>query len=159
MKNLVKILITSCLSLFFISCLTQKEKEENRKLIAEIIAGNNFKFIAQQANPMRMNPLQLTSEYSLIVSSDSIKCDLPYFGVATQVPYGGTDMGIKFISTKFSYNKKSNPNGGYEIAIIPSETDKATKLFLQISENGYATLNVLSNYRDPINFNGTIEKR
>ncbi len=159
MKNLIKIICICCLSSLLISCLTQKEKEENRKLIAKIIAGNNFKFVAQQANPLRMTPRQLTSEYSLIVSPDSINCDLPYFGVATQVPYGSTDMGIHFITTKFSYDKKSKSDGSYDIVIIPNETDKATKLFLQISENGVASLNVLGNYRDPITFIGSIEKR
>jgi lauroyl/myristoyl acyltransferase len=159
MKNLIKIILACCLFPFFTSCLTQKEKEENRKLIVKIVMSNNFKFVAQQANPLRMMPRQLTSEYSLIVSPDSINCYLPYFGVATQVPYGSTDMGIQFITTKFSYDKKTKSDGSYEIVIIPIETDKVTKLYLQISENGFASLNVTSNYRDPITFIGSIEKR
>lgn len=157
MKNFFKILFICCLFPFFISCLTQKE--ENKKLILKIVESNNFKFIAQQAIPLRMSPQQLTSEYSLIVSPDSINCYLPYFGVATQIPYGSTDMGIQFITTKFSYNKKPKSDGNYEIVIIPNETDKATKLYLQITENGFASLNVLSRNRDPITFNGSIEKR
>ena len=159
MKNLFKILFTCCLFPFLISCLTQKEKEENKKLIVKIVKSNNFKFVAQQAIPLRMSPQQLTSEYSLIISPDSINCYLPYFGVATQVPYGSTDMGIQFTTTKFSYDKNTKSDGSYEILIIPKETDKATKLFLQISENGFASLKVLSNNRDPITFDGSIEKR
>ena len=51
-----------------------------------------------------------------------------------------------------------NPGNGID-TIIPKKTDKATKLYLSISADGFANLNVASNYRDPINFYGVIEKR
>jgi Domain of unknown function (DUF4251) len=159
MKNISKMLFLAFISTFLLSCLTQKEKEENKSQITKILKANNFKFIAQQALPMRMTAVQLTSEYFLTVSPDSINCFLPYFGVATQAPYGGTNNAIEFITTDFTYAKKSNANGSFEITIIPKKTDKATKLFLSISADGYANLNVASNYRDPINFYGVIEKR
>ncbi|TKB96014.1 DUF4251 domain-containing protein [Pedobacter cryophilus] len=159
MKNISKILFLAFLSTFLLSCLTQKEKEENKSEITKILKANSFKFIAQQALPMRMTAVQLTSEYTLTVSPDSINCFLPYFGVATQAPYGGTNNAIEFITTDFTYDKKSNTDGSYEITIIPKKTDKATRLYLNISASGYASLNVSSNYRDPINFNGVIVKR
>lgn len=159
MKNLFKILTLTILSTLFLSCLTQKEKDDKISELTRIIKTNNFKFIAQQALPMRMTALQLTSEYFLTVSHDSINCFLPYFGVANQAPYGGTNNAIEFITTDFTYAKKSNYNGSYEITIIPKKTDKATKLYLSISADGFANLNVASNYRDPINFYGVIEKR
>ena len=159
MKNIFKILFLAFISTFLFSCLTQKEKEENIYQITKILKANQFKFIAQQALPMRMTPVQLTSEYTLTVTPDSINCFLPYFGVATQAPYGGTNNAIEFITTDFSYNKKSNTDGSYEITIIPKKTDKATKLYLNISPSGYANVNVSSNYRDPINFTGVVVKR
>ena len=159
MKNICKIIFLVLISTFLLSCLTQKEKEENKKIYAKIIKANHFKFIAQQAIPMRMTPVQLTSEYSLKVTKDTIDCYLPYFGVATMAPYGSTNNGIQFISTKFSYSKESKNNGSYEITIIPKDTDKASRLYLTISETGYASLNVTSTFRDPITFNGIIEKK
>ncbi len=158
MKNIFRLLVFALINTLLISCLTQKEKEENKKVVAKILKTNNFKFTAQQAIPMRMTLIQLTSEYNLKVSKDTLDCYLPYFGVATQVPYGSTNNGIQFISTKFSYDKVSKPNGSYEITIIPGDTDKVNRMYLTVSENGYANLSVTSNFRDPISFNGVIEK-
>ena len=159
MKNICKIIFLALIYTSLISCLTQKEKEENKKVYAKMIKANHFKFIAQQAIPMRMPVFQLTSDYSLSISKDTIDCYLPYFGVATMAPYGSTNNGIQFISTKFSYDKQSKKNGSYEITIIPKDTDKASKLYLTISETGYASLNVTSTFRDPITFNGIIVKK
>ncbi|MDA9555323.1 DUF4251 domain-containing protein [Pelobium sp.] len=159
MKTLSKLMLLFTFSLLISSCLTQKEKEENQKQVALMLKNDRFKFVAQQAVPLRMTPIQLSSEYTLSISKDSINCFLPYYGVATQAPYGSTDNGIQFISTQFSYNKKLKDNGVFEITIIPKNIDKATRLYLQVSPNGYASLSVSSNIRDAINFNGIIEKK
>lgn len=165
----MKILISSLkiatilsLTLFIASCATQKEKQMRLTLVDSLIKTNNFKFVAQRANPLRGNIvsqrlLQLDSYYYLKVSKDTIVSYLPFFGVVQQAPYGSNDNGIQFTSTNFTLDKKATRNG-FDITIIPKKTDKATKLFLNISETGVATLNVTSNTRDAISFSGNIEK-
>ncbi|OAQ42215.1 hypothetical protein A5893_03620 [Pedobacter psychrophilus] len=167
MKNLFsfKYLILIFISLTILSsCATQKEKQARITLIDSLIKNNDFKFVAQQANPLRGGLIsqrlrQLDNSYFLKISKDSINCYLPYFGVAQQAPYGSTNNGIQFISTDFSYDKTVDSKGGYQITISPKNTDKARTLYLMIGQSGNATLNVNSNNRDAISFTGNIEKR
>ncbi len=144
------------------ACATQKDKQARLSLIDSLVKSNSFKFVAQRANPLRgslIDPriLQLNGSYYLKVSKDTLNCYLPYFGVAQQAPYGSSENGIQFITTNFNYDKKQTGKS-YEVTIVPKNNDKANKMFLNISESGTATLNVNSNNRDAISFNGTIEK-
>ncbi|MBK0384043.1 DUF4251 domain-containing protein [Pedobacter sp. SD-b] len=167
MKNLktLSYLILICLSItIFSACASKKEQQKRMGLIDSLIKNNDFKFEAQQANPLRAGLVspqlqRLNGSYDLKVSKDSINCYLPYFGVAQQAPYGSTDNGIQFISTNFSYDKIADSKGGYIITISPKDTDKVRTLYLTISKSGNATLNVNSNNRDAISFTGNIEKR
>ncbi|MEO5909294.1 MAG: DUF4251 domain-containing protein [Pelobium sp.] len=161
--TIYKITFLLILCILATSCLTQKEKETNRSQVNEMIKNNRFKFEAQQANPLRpdiisANLRNLNGNYSLSLSKDTLKCYLPYFGVARSAPYNSTDNGLNFTSTDFSYDKVEKSKGAYEITIIPNDTDKANKLYFTISENGSASLNVTSNNRDPISFTGNILK-
>ena len=161
-KNKISVCVIACV--LFASCLTQKEKAANRESIKQALEDNNFTFVAQQVSPLRGNIvsprlLQLDGSYNLKVSKDTIDCYLPYFGVAQRVDYGTRDTGLQFVTTDFSYDKKLGKKGGYEITIIPRNSDKTRQLFLTISESGSATLNVLSYNRDAISFNGVIEAK
>lgn len=160
-SSIYKICFALSLCLLLAACATQKEKQARLTLIDSLVKTNNFKFVAQQANPLRGNIvsqrlLQLDGTYYLNVSKDTIVPYLPYFGVAQQAAFGSTDNGIQFTSTDFTY-QKTVKDKGYEITVIPKKTDKANKLFLSISKGGNATLNVNSNSRDAISFSGTIE--
>lgn len=44
---------------------------------------------------MNGKTVYLTSPYSVKISNDSAYIELPYFGVAYSVPYGGGEGGIK----------------------------------------------------------------
>ncbi len=165
MKNLGSIYkICSVIVLFFLisSCATQKEKQARLTLVDSLIKADNFHFVAQRANPLRAGLIssrlqQLDGSYYLKISKDTISSYLPYFGVAQSAPYGSNENGIQFTTTDFNYSKKQT-NKGFEITIVPKTTDKASKMFLSITESGTATLNVNSNNRDAISFYGTIEK-
>lgn len=169
MYNLsIKYKLSICLliSTTLVSCLSQKEKAANLNSVNQAITENKFRFVAQQANPLRagliISPqlLQLDGTYSLKITPDSLISYLPYFGVAQQqVDYGARDSGLSFTSTDFRYTKKESKKGGYEITIEPNSKEKVRSMFLTISESGMATLNVVSNNRDAISFNGIIEAK
>jgi hypothetical protein len=108
--------------------------------------------------PQRGGGRQLTSDYELRVTPDSVISFLPYFGQAYfDVPYGATDGGIKFTSTKFTYEVKAKKKGGWEISIKPADVKNLDRLFLNISADGYASLSVNSTNRDFITFDGYIK--
>jgi len=166
MKRLIKIFLALAVILTSWNAVygqtSRKErKEANQKAIKNMVDGPHFFFSAEYALPQRGGTKQLTSEYDLKVTKDSIIAYLPYYGQAYLAPNPGeTEGGIKFTSTNFSY-KQSIKKNGWEITIKPKDHDISNwrdvqQMFLTISPDGYASLSVISSNRDPISFQGDI---
>src|SRR5476651_414263 len=164
MKNLTTIfcamLISSC-------CFYTAGAQTKGTKLAAMLDNRNYIFNANFVNPMRGGGRNLTSEYDVSVSKDTIVAYLPYFGQAYLANYGGTDNGIKFTWTHFGYKDTPGKKGNREILITPTDPkDKnagdplgVQSLRLSISTDGYASLQVTNFNRDPISFNGTIEPK
>ena len=131
------------------------EKEET---VSRIVAEQNFIFKAQTVMPTSGRTRQLTSEYDLRVSKDSVSSWLPYFGRAYRAPMDPSKGGIQFTSTDFDYST-SQRNDGWEITIKPKDTRDVQELFLTVFKNGSANLRVSSISRQPISFGGTVAER
>ena len=136
-----------------------QKTEESASKMETLLESRNFIFRAQTANPMRGNLVQLTSPYDMVVSNDSIRTFLPFFGRAFSAPMYGSEGGIKITSTDFEYNVADKKKKRWNIAIKPKDTPTVQQLSLSVSEGGYATLRVLSTNRDPISFNGYVTTR
>jgi hypothetical protein len=165
------------MSIGLFGCLSQKEKTEREVAIEKAILNNEFKFVAQNAQPLRsnyvliggtgninsfmLNPLitnNLNGFYDIIIKQDSLICNLPYFGVVNQLQnYNSNDSGIKFTTTDFTLDKNVNDKGLTEYIIIPKNKEKASKFFLTVDKSGFASLNVIFQNKDAIRFNGNIE--
>lgn len=122
------------------------------------IQAKSYVFMVQSVSPMRGNMRQLTPEYDLRVSPDSIISWLPYFGRAYSAPVSASEGGIKFTSTNFTYTMMNRNKGGWDIKIKPKDAADINQLFLTVFANGNASLQVISNNREPITFNGYISK-
>jgi hypothetical protein len=171
MKGLIKMAIV----LMAVACTvnianaqtTAKNKRAaNADKIKAMLDARNYVFAANYVIPQRGSSRSLNYDYDVVVSKDTIKSYLPYFGQAHSAPIDPQDGGIKFTSTNFTYDVKQAKNGTYNITITPKETQSETQgskdvryLRLSASTSGYASLQVISNNRDPISFNGTIEER
>lgn len=81
-------------------------KAQNKKPdeVNTMIESRNYIFKARTVNPQNSVSRQLTSEYDLTVSRDTIISYLPYFGRAYVAPINPSEGGIKFTSPKFEYN-------------------------------------------------------
>ena len=163
MKSLLKI-SSVLLLLFFITNAnaqqTAKQLKEQQKAasIKHKIEDQKFVFIAQYALPLRGGQRYLTSDYDLHIKKDSVTAYLPYFGRAyMDVPYGATDDGIKFTSTKFDYKIVERKKGGWSITIVLHDVRRTQKLLLDVFPNGSANLQATSNFRDAISFTGYIK--
>ncbi|WP_295647980.1 DUF4251 domain-containing protein [uncultured Mucilaginibacter sp.] len=135
-------------------------KERQAKKAAEVkalIDSGTYVFVPESANPMRGGNINLTPEYDLHVSKDTLIAYLPYFGQAYQAPLDPMDGGIHFTSTRFSYFPKLLKKGGWEISIKTADAKGVEKMFMNISDDGYASLQITSTNRDPISFQGYIE--
>jgi hypothetical protein len=125
--------------------------------IRSLLEKKQWLFRAQTAHPMSGQMQQLTTNYDLAVRGDSLLVYLPYFG-RSYVPMIGGEGGIKLNTRDFSYKIRNRKKGGYEVTLKPKANREWRELFLTISDNGYGTLQVMSNNRQPISFSGYIMK-
>lgn len=168
MKRLTKLLMVSVVVLFCTQAVTAQSRKEREAAKAEkiktLIESQNYVFQADYVIPQTGNSKSLTFGYDLTVSKDTVTAYLPYYGRVTLAPVDASDGGVKFTSTSFSYKSTVDKKGSYNIVITPNEhNDRGSKdvryVRLNIGKTGYASLQVISNNRDAISYNGTIVER
>ena len=140
--------------------LTVNAQKKNPEDIKRIVESRNYIFKAQRANPLggSMSRDLSSSYYDLTVGRDTVISFLPYFGRAYSAPVNPSEGGIKFTSTKFDY-QQSNNGKRWTITIKPKDASDVQQLYLDIFDNGFATLQVISTNRQSISFNGYVEER
>jgi hypothetical protein len=136
--------------------LKEERKLEKQKQIALLVDSKAFLFEAIRVIPQGGRTIELTSNYTLEIQPDLIKCDLPFFGRAySGVGYGG-DGGMKFEGkpTVFSTEKKKK---AYLIkAEVKGERDSYS-IMLTVYFEGSAYVTINSNNRSSISYDGNIE--
>jgi len=167
MKNSIKILLVLLITICCLNVQAQTSKADKKAAetaqIKALVEKQRYIFIANYAMPMRGDGISLTSTYDITVSKDTITAYLPYFGRAYTSNYGSIDNGIKFTSTKFTY-KVSKRKDNWDIVIVPLDKNSqidalgVNSMRLNISPDGYASLQVTNTNRDPITFNGRIDE-
>jgi len=164
------------LSILFLASIAQAFSQTDKQTTARIIADKNYVFTANTAMPMSNQEINQVlrnflgsqgggvinlsgAAYDFIVTPDSIVAYLPYYGRSFSAPYNPTEGGIKFTSKKFSYTQTKNKKGSYLVNIKTKDLNTENyQMALSVSVNGYATLMVNSNNKQPINFNGVLSK-
>jgi len=137
------------------------KKDRSAKKIAEIkkmIDAKSYVFKAQYAQPLRGGERYLTSEYDFNVGKDTLVAYLPYFGRAYVVPIYPDDAGMMFTTTHFDYKVVENKDG-WAVSINPKDAKDVQKMYITITKDGYATLQITSLNRDPISYQGYIEAK
>lgn len=132
--------------------------QDKKLAIKSMVDSSQFVFHAQTAIPTQGPTRQLTSEYDFSISRDVVISHLPYFGRAYSVTYGSADGGYNFTSKEFEYKSTARKKGGWQISIKPRDVPDFREFLLTVSENGYGTLQVASNNRQPISFTGYISE-
>lgn len=135
--------------------LRRIEKQHVAEKVDSVIESRNYIISINSADPMGWPSVQLTSDYSVEVSSDSVMVYLPYFGRAYQVDFLNDEGGIKLKEKLMSYivdKKKDNHNIRFE---AKTSSDKY-KFRISVSSTGYGTITVSSNNRQVISYNGIL---
>lgn len=165
--RLINVSLALMLIVGLFSCATPKNTAEIAGLKSSI-ENRSFTFQAQQVLPRDYRISQifpnantqlynLSPGYIVKVSGDSLIVDLPFFGRAYQAPMDPTKGGIKFTTDNYEMRQSNGRRGTMEVTIFPQNTNEVQQMFLSISSGGYATLNVISYQREPINFYGIIQ--
>lgn len=137
----------------------QKQPTAKEIAITKLVDSQQYVFYAQYVIPSNGRQRNLTSDYTVSVSKDTVTSDLPFFGRAYSAPINPGDGGIKFTSTNFSYKLEQRKKGGWIVTIKAPDAPGVQQLNMTIFENGTASLLVTSTSRQPISFNGYIRGR
>lgn len=150
----MKYILTISLLLLLAPMIQAQEK--NELTTQQLLESKNYIFKAESVNPPRGRFRQLTSEYDLVVTSDSVIAYLPYFGRAYSAPINSAEGGIKFTSADFEYSMDKKKKRSYEVVIKPKDIQDVQTLYLTVFDNKKASLRVNSINRESISFNGYI---
>jgi len=185
MKNLKYILLiagllTGGMSMAQTQDSTKKTTRKERKAmkaeeVKKLLENKAFTFKAEFADPLggtitningrpfNLSPdgsgrIVLNYNYDVRIKPDSVVSFLPYYGrVTMSAGYGtNTDNGVQFTSTKFGYESKAGKNDFTTIVITPKDAKYTNRMILDVSSNGTATLQVLSNNKNAISYSGYI---
>jgi hypothetical protein len=131
----------------------QKEKE-----MYELIDAGHFRFVARSANSALGNFNNLGVIYDLVFDSLKIKADLPFYGVAYSVPYGGSG-GVKFDLTAGKIEKVWNQKKKlFTITTEVADQQESYSIHLSAGVGGFADLQINFRNRQMISYYGNIEK-
>ena len=133
-----------------------QNKKDKKEQIKRLIEAQNYVFKAQSALPTGGATRQLTSDYDLRISKDTILSDLPYFGRAFTAPLNPSEGPLRFTSTEFQYSVANRKKGGWNVTITPKDVQDPKQLNISIFDNGTASVVVTSYNRQPISFNGYV---
>ena len=138
--------------------MAQKSPTSKTIAIKNAVDSQRYIFYAQYINPLRGGQRYVTPYYTMSVSKDTIICDLPYFGRAYTAPIGTSEGGIKFTSTNFGYTIAARKKGGWDVSIKPKDGIDVQQVTMTIYDDGTTSVQVISNNRDAISYNGYITK-
>lgn len=139
------------------STMTLAEKEEKAVEIRNAVEMSDFTFKANHAHPSGFKSQYLSPNYDVVVSSDTIKVYLPYFGRAYRAPMDPRDGGYRFTSTDFTYNVvEGKKSGNWLVDISFNDLGRNVEFHFDIFENGSASLRVNDTDRQGISYQGDV---
>ena len=156
MKLILALLILVSPSVTFAQSKTEDKKAAKLAAIKNMVESQNYVFKAQTVLPMSGPSRQLTTDYDVKITKQSVISYLPYFGRAYSAPMDPSKGGIQFTSKDFDYTLTPGKKDGWSVLIKPKDYRDVQQMTLTISSTGYATAQVTSTNRQPISFNGTV---
>lgn len=135
-----------------------QKKAEKAAQIKAFIDAQNYTFVAQNAFPMGGRMRYITPDYNLTVTRDSVVSYLPFFGRAYQADYGSNKSPLDFKTKSFDYTATPGKKDGWNVTIKPKDNRSVQSMNLTVSSEGYASLQVTSNDRSAISFNGYVSE-
>jgi hypothetical protein len=144
--------------LLFIASSVVLIAQDSKETVAlkDLVASRRYIFNAESVLPLNGRLRLLNSGERVELNGDTLITDLPYFGRAYSASIDASQGGFHFTSTDFEYTIKDKKKGGWSILLKPKDSRNVQQLILDISSTGMASLQVVSNNRQAISFNGHI---
>ena len=151
--------IIACVLMVSCSTLTTAEREakevEWKAYVVKCIDDRHYKIDVNMMNPHRGTSKILSSSWSLEVKGDTLDSYLPYFGRAYEPVYGETKV-LNFNAPIKSYEDSGFMKGKRTIRIHVDNSEDIINYKLEVTEDGYACIDVYPRKREDISFSGLI---
>lgn len=139
-----------------LSAQSRKEKKEQKKeAVVRSIRSGHYKIDVQTALPKSGPSVPLSARFSLEIRNDSVLSDLPYFGRAYSIPYGGGD-GLQFSAPVQGYTVEIDKKGTADIRFMVRNSEDQYEFSTKIYSNGSTSIQVNMQRRQSINFHGQL---
>ena len=143
------------------STLTAAEREaqkaEKAAWVAKCLDSKHFVIDVNMMNTRRMGSKMLTSDWSLEVRGDTLVSYLPYVGVAHE-PVFGEVKGLNFTAPFKSYEDTGFSKGVRTIRFRVDSGEDMLDYTLDVTDSGYANIDVISRAREGISFSGQMDE-
>ena len=158
LKNIFLALFATAFVSFAFGQTTKQDRDAAKKTAIENgIQSKQFEFIPQAVTPLGGSTRQLGTSFDITVANDSLISYLPYFGRAYSAIGAFSNRGpLDFTSTNFDYNVTERSKGGWVVTIKPKDNRNVDQYIFNVSEKGFASLDMISNNRQSISFTGYI---
>ena len=132
------------------------KKEEEYKKMTTLIESGRYIFRVQSISPTGARTIHTTSAYTMTSGEGGFKASLPYFGRSYQANYGG-DGGIEFDGEPENLEiTRIDKKRTIRVSFMISGSNDKYSVNLSAGSNGYGTLSITCNNRQPISYYGTI---
>ena len=133
----------------------EERKELKEQTVKEKIESENYRIDINTAYPRRGRMIPLTSIYSVTIRNDSVFSQLPYFGRAYSIPYGG-GQGLMFNAPIDQYTMSMGKRGAAKINSTAKSPEDQFKFRITIYSNGSSSIDVDMQNRESISFSGDL---
>jgi Domain of unknown function (DUF4251) len=156
-----KLFLTASLLYFSVAVGAQQaddKKEDKEAVTKKLVESRHYMFVPQSMTPLSGRTRQIDYGYDLRVISDTVNCYLPYAGKSFTPDYGG-DGSIRFKTTEVDYKVQELKKGkGWTVTITPTGVRNVRQITLHVTSEGRTSIDVTSNTRDMISFNGFVQE-
>lgn len=133
----------------------EERKELKEQTVKEKIESENYRIDINTAYPRRGRMIPLTSIYSVTIRNDSVFSQLPYFGRAYSIPYGG-GQGLMFNAPIDQYTMAMGKRRAAKINFTAKSPEDQFRFRITIYSNGSSSIDVDMQNRESISFSGDL---
>lgn len=133
----------------------EERKELKEQTVKEKIESENYRIDINTAYPRRGRMIPLTSIYSVTIRNDSVFSQLPYFGRAYSIPYGG-GQGLMFNAPIDQYTMSMGKRRAAKINFTAKSPEDQFRFRITIYSNGSSSIDVDMQNRESISFSGDL---
>lgn len=159
MKNVI-IVIIAAITLASCSTADKVARDERRRekagMVAESIESGRYRVGVRTAYPARGGAVQVTGDYGLEVSGDSVTVYLPYFGRGYTLPYGG-GKGLNFKALTTEYDVRKMKRGRTRVEFSTRNDEDTYRFTVDVFDNGQVSIDVQPQQRSRISYGGELE--